>query len=54
MKKAPGAKASVEAQKARLIGMVMGQEIRKERIRTLRHLVALWVAVVITFIVAVL
>lgn len=34
--------------------MVMGQEIRKERIRTLRHLVALWVAVVITFIVAVL
>lgn len=54
MRKAPGAKASTDAMKARALGAAMGSVVKRERVRVDRHLAALWVAVIITFIVAVL
>lgn len=52
--KVKGFAASEKGKQAKLMGMAMASVIREERKRNARHLAALWVAVIITFIVAVL
>ena len=52
MRKAPGFAASEKGQQAKLMGMAMAHHIRAERRRNAWHFIALWAAVIVTFVVA--
>ena len=51
-KKVAGFVASEKGQFVQSVGVVMGERIRAERRRNGWHFIALWAAVIVTFVVA--